>query len=132
MGFISEILGIARSSESTPRGIGEVEAALARLREERSAAREAVAAAMRTREELLVVDESVSDKKIATLDAAADRNRLTLERCEKLEPILLEELASLRKEAQRKRWLEISKRYDVEARAFAAAFRATLERWQAL
>ena len=132
MGFISEILGISRSSSeaSKPRGIGEVEAALARLREERSTAKEGIADAMRTRDALLVVDET--DKKIAALDAAADRHRLTLERCEKLEPILLEELASLRNEAKRKRWLEISVRYDVEARAFAGAFRATLERWQSL
>jgi hypothetical protein len=130
MGFISEIVRISRSSESKPRGIGEVEAALARLREERSTAKEAVTAAMRSREDELLVDGS--DKRIAALDAAADRHRLTLERCDKLEPMLLEELAGRRDEAKRRAWQAMRERYDVSARGFAVSFGETLSKWEAL
>ena len=70
--------------------------------------------------------EDDSDKKIADLDAASDRHRLTLERLEQLEPLVRAELQSLQTEARRQRWREISERYDAEARAFATVFREAL------
>lgn len=127
---ISDILGLSRRGKAAPRGIGEVETALSRLADERKDAREALAQAMRTREELLLEDDS--DKKIDDLDSASDRLRLTLERCDKLEPLLRAELQSLHDDAKRRRWQNLSERYDAEARAFAGAFRATLEKWQSL
>src|SRR5580704_7333646 len=104
MGFISEILGALWPSdaEPAPRTIADVEAALSRLAGERKAAREAVAAAMQARDELLVVDET--DKKIAALDATADKHRLTLERLDKIEPRLVGELQGLRDARRRQAW----------------------------
>ena len=134
MGLVSEILGLPRpdgaAAPPPPRGIAEVETALSRLDGERRDAREALDRAKSARSELLLIDGS--DKKIADLDADSDRHRLTLERCEKLEPLVRAELQSLQTEARRQRWREISQRYDGEARAFAAVFREALKKWQSL
>ena len=134
MGLVSEILGLPRpdgaAAAPPPRGIAEVETALSRLDGERRDAREALDRAKSARSELLLIDGS--DKKIADLDADSDRHRLTLERCEKLEPLVRAELQSLQTEARRQRWREISQRYDGEARAFAAVFREALKKWQSL
>ena len=123
MGLISDLLGAIGGKKA--RTIADVEAALARLADERAKARQAVADAMRDRDALLLIDET--DKKIAELDAQADRRRLTLERCDKAEPLLLRELEELRSEAKRARWRELRKRYDVAALAHAGAMRAAVE-----
>jgi hypothetical protein len=126
MGWVAEIMGMIRGAGGEPAGraIGDVETALRRLADERGAARAAVAEAMAERDELLIVDET--DKKIAALDAAADRHRLTLERCEKLEPILLDELQALRTEAKRARWRELLGKYEDAAIAYAGALRVAV------
>ena len=134
MGLVSQILGLPRpdgaAAPPPPRGIAEVEAALSRLDGERRDARQALDRAKSARSELLLVDGS--DKQIADLDADSDRHRLTLERCDKLEPLVRAELQSLQSEARRRRWQETSERYDAAARIFAGAFRVALEKWQSL
>jgi hypothetical protein len=55
---------------------------------------------MQEREMLLLQDDS--DKQIAELDAAADRCRLTLERIEKAEPLLLAELGPFARRRSRR------------------------------
>jgi hypothetical protein len=103
---------------------------LSRLANERTAAREAVSIAMRQRDELLLVDET--DEKIADLDAIGDRHRLTLERCEKAEPLLLAELESLRSDAKRERWRGLVERSDAALEAYLVAFRSAVEAGEAL
>ena len=92
MGLDRRSARLARQ-ESSARTIAIVEAALARLAHERTAAREGVARAMARRDELLLVDGADAD--LARLDAAADGHRLVLERCDAAEPLLLDELAGL-------------------------------------
>ena len=131
MGLISELLGTLRGKKATPRTVADVEAALARLAVERTAAREAVTAAMREREALLLEDES--DARIADLDATADRSRLTLERVEKLEPMILEELQGAREAAKREQWRRLfAEKYVPAVVTFAEAHRAALEALEAL
>ncbi len=132
MGLIGELLGNLRSSgaKSARRTIADVEAALSRLANERTAAREAVSIAMRQRDELLLVDET--DQKIADLDAIGDRHRLTLERCEKAEPLLLAELESLRGDAKRERWRGLVERSDAALEAYLIAFRSAVEAGETL
>ena len=124
MGLINDLLGAVSGKKA--RTIADVEAALERLASQRATAKEAVAAAMRQRDELLLVDET--DKKIADLDAVADRHRLTLERVDKAEPLLLSELEGLRTEAKAALWRDLRGRYDQAALDFAAALRVVVER----
>ena len=122
MGLIADILGGLRANgKPTRRTIADVEAALSRLASERTAAREAVTKAMRKRDELLLVDDT--DRKIAELDAAADKARLTLERCEKAEPLLLAELAALRTEAKQARWRDLRAKYETASRDYTNVLR---------
>lgn len=127
MGLISDILGGLRpGAKPAKRSIAEVEKALQRLAAKRTDAREAVAKAMREREALLLVDDL--DKKIAELDAAADRHRLVIERMERAEPLLIAELQSLRTEARQARWSDLRTRYQTAARDYGAALRAAIVR----
>jgi hypothetical protein len=123
MGLISDLLG---GKAKKRRSIADVEAAIARLADERRAAKEAIATAMRERDGLLLVDET--DAKIADLDASTDRARLRLERLEKIEPSLLEELQALRAEAKQTAWRELRTRYDRAASDLAAALKPALEK----
>lgn len=125
MGLIADVLGSLRpGGKKAPRTIAAVEAALGRLADERTAAREAVARAMRDRDDLLLVDET--DRKITELDASADRYRLTLERCDKAEPLLLAELQELKTAAKRAEWAKLRERYDAAAIEHASAMRAAV------
>ena len=133
MGIVRDILGnVGLAAARRPRrSIADVERALARLGDERRDAREAVSAASRERDALLLVDDS--DVKIGELDAVTDRHRLTLERCEKLEPILLEELAALRNEAKRAHWRRLfAEKYTPALADYAAKHRAALESFEIL
>ena len=128
MGLISDLFGTVRASgaKHVRRTIADVEAALARLAAERKTARAAVAEAMRQRDELLLVDET--DEKIAGLDTLADHHRLTSERVEKLEPILLAELQELRSEAKRVRWSALRTQYDTAALDYARTVRDAIQK----
>jgi len=128
LGLIADILGNIRAAgaKPAPRALADVEAALARLGNERNAARAAVADAMRERDELLLVDET--DARIADLDALADRHRLTLERCDKAEPLLLAELEDLRSAAKQACWQDLRARYDAAALEYANAMRGAIQR----
>ena len=130
MGLIADLLGAIGGKKGASRTISDVETALARLADERAKAREAVARAMRQRDELLLVDET--DARIAALDATADRRRLTLERCDAAEPLLLRELQQLRTEAKRAGWGALRTRYDEASVAYAAALRTAVERQAAM
>jgi hypothetical protein len=130
LGIIADIVGFARSRSGAepaarPATIADVEASLARLAAERNGAREAVAAARAERDALLIEDQT--DDRIAALDAAIERHHLALERCDKLEPILVRELQSLRAEARRRQFEGLCRRYEVAGRQFAASFRGALE-----
>lgn len=126
MGLITDLLGGLRGRKDAPRTIAAVEDALTRLSSERAAAREAVAAAMRERDDLLLVDET--DARIAELDALADRYRLTLERCDKAEPLLLGELEDLRSAANQARWRDLRAKYDTAGAEYAGALRTAIEK----
>lgn len=129
MGLIGDLLGVI-GGKTKPRTIAMVEAALGRLADERTAAREGVARAMRDRDALLLIDET--DKKITELDAVADRHRLTLERCDKAEPLLLRELEQLRSEAKQARWRALRERYDAAAQDYARSLRIAVEKMTVL
>jgi hypothetical protein len=124
MALIADLLGMGRKSAS--RTIADVELALARLQNERSAAQRAISAAIHERDELLLIDDS--DKAIAKIDADTDRHRLTVERCDKAEPLLLAELQQLRSAAKQARWRELRTKYDVAALDYAKALRVLLEK----
>ena len=127
MGLLGDLLGnLKAGAKPAKRTIAQVEAALARLTREREAARTAVVKAMKQRDEALLIDDS--DKRIRELDAVADRHRLKLERLERLEPILISELQSLRTEARRARWNELGAKYETASRNYAAALREAIER----
>jgi hypothetical protein len=131
MGLISDILGGLRANgKPVKRTVAEVEKALSKLAAERTAAREAVTKAMRKRDELLLIDDT--DKKIDELDAAADRCRLTLERCEKAEPLLLGELAALRTEAKQARWRDLRSRYETASRDYTNVLREAVAKQGAM
>ena len=126
MGLINILLG----NKKAARTITEIEAALARLVSERNIAKEAIASALTARDLLLLEDES--DVRISKLDAAADRHRLTTERCDKLEPILLQELAAALGGARQVQWATLRSRYDTAATDFVQKSRAAITALEAL
>jgi hypothetical protein len=127
MGWLNDLLGTLKpGAKPARRSIGEVEKALAKLASKREEARTAISDLMKRREQLLLQDGS--DALIAKADAEADRHRLTLERVEKAEPLLLAELAALRTEQKRQRWADLRARYNKEARAYAGIFRQAVEK----
>ena len=127
MGLISDLLG-RKSVDGPPaeRTIGDVETALDRLRSERGQARQQIDDALAERERLLLID--ASDKGIAAADRSADVARLALERCEKVEPLLLRELEDLRSAAKRERWRGFRKRYDEAAAELVVMLRRALQK----
>jgi hypothetical protein len=122
VGLIRELLGMKdKDKKAGPRSIAEVEAALGRLGAERAAARQAIGVAMSERDALLLVDES--DKKIAELDQVADKHRLVVERCDAVEPKLLDELAGARTRRRQAEWAQIRALFYPQARRYVAAMR---------
>jgi hypothetical protein len=130
MGLVMNLLSAVAGKKAVPLTIADLEVALERLAAERVAAREAVAQAMRERESLLLTDED--GKRIARAESEAARHRLTIERLDKLEPLLAAEFTSLRAEARRGAWNDLRTKYDAAAVAFAAAYRTALESLEAL
>ncbi|WP_342360790.1 hypothetical protein [Terrarubrum flagellatum] len=90
----------------------------------------AVTAANARRRELLLVDDS--DDEIAKIDAEADRHRLTLERLDELEPRLLARLHEAQTDARRRLWVSLREQHDAAALDFAAAFKAAIEKRDAM
>jgi hypothetical protein len=127
MGLVAELLGKNNGDSPGPsRTFAEVEGALVRLRSERAQARQALAEASDDRERLLLLDGS--ERKIEAADRAADAARLALERCEKIEPLLLAEIEDLRSTAKRERWRAFRKRHDEAARELARRLREALDK----
>lgn len=128
MGLISDLIG--RRGEREARTIADVEAAISRLNGERELARGKLAAALQERERLLLVDGS--EKRIGALEAECDAVRLTLERCERAEPLLLVELTELRSAAKQKLWAELRDEHGRVALAYAELLRAAVVKRQAM
>ena len=120
MGLINILLGAKKGA----RTIAEIEAALARLVSERNIAKEAIASALAERNSLLLEDKS--DARIGKLDTSTDKARLTVERCDKLEPILLRELATVKGAAKAAKWQELRSRYDSASTDFVHKARAAI------
>ncbi len=78
---------------------------------------------MAERDRLLLVDNS--DKRISELDAAADGRRLTLERVDEVEPLLLAELQELTHGGEAAPWAALRERYDAAALDYATALCAS-------
>lgn len=91
MGLLNDLL---KPKGRQPATVAEAEAALVKLNAERDAANETAKAATRRRADLLLVDGSES--KIVEAEAATDAARLTIERLDAAEPLLLQRLAELR------------------------------------
>ena len=123
MGLVANLLG-AVGGKKAARTIAEIEAALARLVSERNIAQAAIASSLHERDLLLLEDES--DARISKLDAAADRHRLTTERCDKLEPILLQELSAATGAARQAQWATLRSRYDLASTDFVHKARAAI------
>jgi hypothetical protein len=123
LNLISSIFGGLGGKK--PRTIPDVEESLSRVAAERETARAAVSAAMKRRDELLL---SGTDQEILALDAEADRHRLVLERLDRMEPVLLTQMTSLRTGAKAALWAELRGRYDASATSYRDALRVAVER----
>jgi Fic family protein len=122
MGIIAKIFGrqeFNAKSGVALKTIAAVEEALRSLADERREAQAAIKAALGKRRELLHVDGS--NKEIAKLDIETDAHRLTLERCDIIEPTLLARIEELRTDERRARWQELRRRHDAAESAFIKA-----------
>ena len=108
--------------DEKPATAEELEAALARVDAERAAAQQAVLAAARRRDELLL--EADSDAAIHALDAKTDTASLLLERFDRLRPELAAKLQAIEAEALQAQWAEIADRYAETALVYADKLRA--------
>lgn len=126
MGFVSELLGRLTGSNgrTEPRDIGAVELALARCSAERAAANKAIIDAVEARRQLIIRD--ATDAEIAALDTETDKHRLTLERCDVVQPELIAELQGLRTVARQKAWADFARRDDEASLEHLATMRAAL------
>jgi phosphoglycolate phosphatase-like HAD superfamily hydrolase len=129
MGIIADLLGTMGSKKAASRTIADVEGAIERLTAERATARAAVSSAIAERDGLLLHG---TDEEIESLDRAADRHRLVLDRLEALEPVLLQELATARGAAKAAKWQELRSRYDAAATDFVLKARPATAALEAL
>jgi len=127
VGLISEITSFIAGSGGKPeKRVADTEAAVAKLVSKKETARTVITALMRRRQASLLEDGT--DKKIAEIDAEADRHRLVIERLEALEPRLINELQNLRSQARQARWRDLHTRWTLAARDYADAVRAAVKR----
>jgi len=126
MGLISEFRD-ALKCKCGRVTIADVEAGLARLREERAAAEAGLPSTVARRRELLLAD--APDDALVELDQEADRQHLALERLEVIEPELLDQLQALRAAARRNQWAALVAEHDSAVRAYLAAAAQLIERY---
>lgn len=120
MGIINQIFGKPDAKKvDALETIGDVQAALVRVAQEREAAQRVVSESLAKRRELLLIDGS--DKKIAELDTAVDAAHLALERLDEAEPRLHERLRDLHDAARRDLLDELRRIYERRAAALDAA-----------
>jgi hypothetical protein len=131
MGLISEIRDVLKRKRGKAAPISDqiaaVNAAMARLRQEREAAEAGISAAAERRREILLED--ASDDAIAELDREADRLHLQLERIDAVEPELLARLQDLQNAARRQQWQSLVYHHDEAMKAYLAAFGVLTERY---
>lgn len=109
--------------------VHQAEAAAARMSTERAGARAKIEAIAKRRADALL---ELPDEEIEALDKEGDRQRLQLERIDRIEPMLLERLQQLRTEAKRRLWLEIRRRHHDQCAVVAKLQRAALDATEAL
>jgi hypothetical protein len=132
MGLISELRDVVKRKRGKAPPIGDqmaaVNAAMARLRQEREATEAGISAAAERRREILLED--ASDDAIAELDRGADRLHLQLERIDAIEPELLARLQDLQNAARRQEWQSLVHQHDQATRDYLAAFDLFLDRYR--
>ena len=114
--------GGARGAAKT---VAEAESALARLGDERRGTTAKIRALLDQRQALLLLD--YFDAAIATVDAEVDALRLTIERLDAAEPVLMSELQGLRTDAKRALWAALQAKWNAAEVDYLAAFRAAVE-----
>lgn len=137
MSLIAEIMNLAKPAKP-PKGknsaadhteFSSLQAALARMDAERSAAAATIAAAGERRRSLLLADDDVG---VDELEREIDQHHRTLERLDLLEPQLLRRLDELRSEARRERLAAYLQKLADATAPFIAALRETLRARDAL
>jgi hypothetical protein len=109
--------------------VQQAEAAAARMSAERASARAKIEAITKRREAALL---ELPDEEVEALDKDGDRQRLQLERLDRIEPLLVERLQQLRTEAKKRRWLDIRRRHHDQCAIVAKLQRAALDATEAL
>lgn len=127
---IDKLLALARRGDgegvTAPNAdaAAQLAAALAELAAERESASSALRAAAADRDRLLL--EPASDSALDELDRTIEREQRRIERCDRIEPLLMQQLADAREAGRQRAFVEYVERYRAAVSAYATAMRRTL------
>jgi hypothetical protein len=127
VGIIEKIFGqktLSSNSGTAFKTVSECETALATVATERRVAEETIRELASRRREILLTDGGEST--LAEIDRAGDEARITLERADLIEPIIMGRMVEISDENRRAKWRDLSERHIETTRKFIETVRAAV------